>query len=175
MFSIIFNHVASIKSINLIYFRLTPKQLVQTMFYANINRRFLLKLPMYDIEHEIFSHYDEFTVKELGILSLGFFKTQTPIRNQELVKKLYGSVISEISNINSLNLAAFLKVFLQIELIKMNRKLNEYQFNYQGFENTSLVVLYLLFVLHYFGIYRFILFVLFVYQFQYFTYFTLMM
>lgn len=69
---------------------------------------------MYDIEHEICSSYDEFTVKELGILCLGFFKTQTPIRDQGLVKKLYDSVISEIANINSMNLAAFLKVFLQI-------------------------------------------------------------
>ncbi|XP_022161768.1 FAST kinase domain-containing protein 5, mitochondrial isoform X2 [Myzus persicae] len=91
--------------------RLTPKQLVQMMFYANTSRKFLPTLPMYDIEQEICSYYNDFNIKELGIVSLGFFKTQTPIRNRELVKNLYNSVIKEISNINSIELAAFLKIF----------------------------------------------------------------
>lgn len=81
------------------------------MFYANTSRKFLPILPMYEIEQEINSYYNDFNVKELGIVSLGFFKTQTPIRNQELIKKLYVSVINEIENINSIDLAAFLKVF----------------------------------------------------------------
>lgn len=80
------------------------------MFYANTSRKFLPTLPMYDIEQEICSYYNDFNIKELGIVSLGFFKTQTPIRNQELVKNLYNSVIKEIANINSIELAAFLKV-----------------------------------------------------------------
>jgi len=80
------------------------------MFYANTSRKFLPTLPMYDIEQEICSYYNDFNIKELGIVSLGFFKTQTPIRNQELVKNLYNSVIKEIANINSVELAAFLKV-----------------------------------------------------------------
>ncbi|XP_001948198.2 FAST kinase domain-containing protein 5, mitochondrial [Acyrthosiphon pisum] len=91
--------------------RLTPKQLVQMMFYANTSRKFLPTLPMYDIEQEICSYYNDFNIKELGIMSLGFFKTQTPIRNQELVKNLYNSVIKDIENINSIELAAFLKIF----------------------------------------------------------------
>lgn len=93
-------------------FRLTPKQLVQMMFYANTSRKFLPILPMYEIEQEISSYYNDFNIKELGIVSLGFFKTQTPIRNQELIKKLYSSVINEIENINSIDLASFLKVFI---------------------------------------------------------------
>jgi len=80
------------------------------MFYANTSRKFLPTLPMYDIEQEICSYYNDFSIKELGIVSLGFFKTQTPIRNQELVRNLYISVIKEIVNINSIELAAFLKV-----------------------------------------------------------------
>jgi len=80
------------------------------MFYANTSRKFLPTLPMYDIEQEICSYYNDFNIKELGIVALGFFKTQTPIRNQELVKNLYNSVIKEIVNINSIELAAFLKV-----------------------------------------------------------------
>ncbi|CAH1731970.1 unnamed protein product [Aphis gossypii] len=91
--------------------RLTPKQLVQMMFYANTSRKFLPTLPMYDIEQEICAYYNDFNINELGIVSLGFFKTQTPIRNQELVKNLYNSVIKEIENINSIELAAFLKIF----------------------------------------------------------------
>lgn len=89
---------------------MTPKQLVQMMFYANTSRKFLPTLPMYDIEQEICAYYNDFNINELGIVSLGFFKTQTPIRNQELVKNLYNSVIKEIANINSIELAAFLKV-----------------------------------------------------------------
>lgn len=90
---------------------MTPKQLVQTMFYANTNRKFFPTLPMYDIEQEICSYYNDFNIRELGIVSLGFFKTQTPIRSQELVRNMYKSVINEIHNINSIELAAFLKVF----------------------------------------------------------------
>jgi len=86
------------------------------MFYANTSRKFLPTLPMYDIEQEICSYYNDFNIKELGIVSLGFFKTQTPIRNQQLVKNLYNSVIKEIVHINSIELAAFLKV-LQNSLI----------------------------------------------------------
>lgn len=81
------------------------------MFYANTSRKFLPTLPMYDIEQELCSYYNDFSIKELGIIALGFFKSQTPIRNQELVKNLYISVINNITNINSLELAAFLKVF----------------------------------------------------------------
>lgn len=81
------------------------------MFYANTSRKFSPSIPMYDIEQEMCTYYNDFNVKELGIISLGFFKTETPIRNQELVKNLYISVINNISNINSIDLAAFLKVF----------------------------------------------------------------
>lgn len=81
------------------------------MFYANTSRKFLPTLPMYDIEQEICSYYNDFNIKELAIVSLGFFKTQTPIRNQELVRNMYHSVINEISNIPSIEMAAFLKVF----------------------------------------------------------------
>lgn len=66
---------------------------------------------MYDIEQEICSYYNDFNIKELGIVALGFFKTQTPIRNQELVQKLYSSVTNDIDKIKSVELAAFLKVF----------------------------------------------------------------
>jgi len=65
---------------------------------------------MYDIEQAILSVYDEFTIRELGIVSLGFFKTQTPIRSQELVHSLYKSLLNELLNIRSIELAAFLKV-----------------------------------------------------------------
>lgn len=73
---------------------------------------------MYDIEQEIFSCYNDFNIKELCIVSLGFFKTQTPIRNQEIVRNLYNSVIGEISNISSMELAAFLKVTFWKKKIK---------------------------------------------------------
>ncbi|XP_050533494.1 uncharacterized protein LOC126901202 [Daktulosphaira vitifoliae] len=91
--------------------RLTPKQLVQMMFYANTSRKFTQSLPMFDIEHELNSYFDDFTIKELGIIALGFFKTQTPIRNLELIDKIYSAVLSNFNNINSIELAAFLKIF----------------------------------------------------------------
>lgn len=67
---------------------------------------------MYDIEQHICSYYNEFNIKELGIVSLGFFKTQAPIKSQELINNLYTSVIDQITNIDSYELAAFLKVFI---------------------------------------------------------------
>lgn len=84
------------------------------MFYANTSRKFIPSLPMFDIEHELNLYFDEFTIKELGIIALGFFKTQTPIRNLELIDKIYTAVLSNINNINSIELAAFLKVSLSL-------------------------------------------------------------
>lgn len=100
-------------------FRLTPKQLVQMMFYANTSRKFSPTISMFDIEQEICSYYNDFNIKELGIVALGFFKTQTPIRNQELVSKLYNSVTNDIDKIKSVELAAFLKVFKHFKIMNI--------------------------------------------------------
>lgn len=72
---------------------------------------------MYDIEQELLLYYNDFNIKELGIAALCFFKTNMTIRNQDLVKKLYTSVINEITNITSSELSSFLKVLVQFIIL----------------------------------------------------------
>ncbi|VVC42713.1 RAP domain [Cinara cedri] len=92
--------------------RLTPNQLIQMIFYANYARKFSHKLPMYEIEQEVSSYYNDFNIKELSLVALCFFKTEMTIRNQELVKQMYNSVINEITNIEVVQLTTFLKIFI---------------------------------------------------------------
>lgn len=72
---------------------------------------------MYDIEQELFLYYNDFNIQELSIVALCFFKTNMPIRNQDLVKKLYTSVINEITTITSNELSSFLKVLDQFIIL----------------------------------------------------------
>lgn len=113
----------TIRSYKLIGFRLTPKQLIQMIFYANTANKFLYKFPVYDIEQEVCSYYNDFSIKELSIVALCFFKAQKPIRYQGLIKQMYTSVINDITNIHNKELTSFLKVLYQFIIVKI---LNQY-------------------------------------------------
>ncbi|CAG4964786.1 unnamed protein product [Parnassius apollo] len=87
---------------------LTPAQLVTTMFFIGVQR----KSPKYvhNLEVCITEHFDKFTIDELAIISMGFFKSKTPIRNMELVANLANKIIDHSSSIHEISLAALLKI-----------------------------------------------------------------
>ncbi|XP_037827399.1 FAST kinase domain-containing protein 5, mitochondrial [Lucilia sericata] len=88
--------------------KMPPNQLVQTMFLCNIMRRSVFD--MFDFEVNLAKCANEMTMAELGVMSMGFFKTQTPIRNQELLKYFYQRLMDELHTVDDITFVSILKV-----------------------------------------------------------------
>lgn len=90
--------------------RLTASQLVQCMFYINIRRKFPPHISVYDFEYSLQNCLDQLTLDDLGILAMGFFKSEKPIRSQTLLTELMRRIIDSVDTIHEITLAALLKV-----------------------------------------------------------------
>ncbi|KAG5684956.1 hypothetical protein PVAND_014162 [Polypedilum vanderplanki] len=88
---------------------LPPRILVEMMFYQSVIRH--KDVPMFDVEVRLNQVIDDLTVDEIGIVCLSFFKTETKIRDQNILIKIYKRVIEEISEIKEITLVNFLKTF----------------------------------------------------------------
>lgn len=87
---------------------LTPEQLVQTMFFVGVQR----KSPhdIHNLEVFISKNFSKFSVDEIAIMSMGFFKSRIPIRSVELVKQIIEKIMENPKNIHEVSLAALLKI-----------------------------------------------------------------
>ncbi|XP_054728329.1 FAST kinase domain-containing protein 5, mitochondrial [Anastrepha obliqua] len=88
--------------------RMQPEQMVQAMFYCNILRRAVFE--MFEFEVNLARCADTMSLQELGVMSMGFFKTKTPIRNPKLLDHLYTRLMSETQTVDDITLVAILKV-----------------------------------------------------------------
>ncbi|KAH8409234.1 hypothetical protein KR009_011022 [Drosophila setifemur] len=88
--------------------KLPPEQLVQAMFLCNLLRRPVFE--MFDFELNLARCFDQMTLAELGVMAMGFFKTQTQIRNPELLAKIYERLGNELDSVEDIPLVALLKV-----------------------------------------------------------------
>uniref|UniRef100_W8BT31 FAST kinase domain-containing protein 5 n=1 Tax=Ceratitis capitata TaxID=7213 RepID=W8BT31_CERCA len=88
--------------------RMSPEHLVQAMFYCNVLRRSVFE--MFDFEVNLARHIDNMSLQELGVMAMGFFKTQTPIRNPELLDHLFKRLIANIETVEDITLVSILKV-----------------------------------------------------------------
>lgn len=88
--------------------KLPPEQLVQSMFLCNLLRRPVFE--MFDFEVNLAQSVDRMTLQELGVMAMGFFKTQTPIRNPELLQQLFTRLEAELDTVEDITLVALLKV-----------------------------------------------------------------
>ncbi|XP_046488900.1 FAST kinase domain-containing protein 5, mitochondrial [Neodiprion pinetum] len=87
--------------------KLTPTNLVQFMFYVQCCR--WRPGNMYNFEYHLESCVNELDLSELAVISMGFFKSQTPIRNAKLLMKIIQRVIKDIDMVNEICLSAFMK------------------------------------------------------------------
>lgn len=90
--------------------KLTASQLVQCMFYINIRRKFPSHISVYDFEYSLQNCLDQLTLDDLGILAMGFFKSEKPIRSQTLLSDLLRRIINSVDTIHEITLAALMKV-----------------------------------------------------------------
>ncbi|KAM8720716.1 hypothetical protein ACLKA7_006712 [Drosophila subpalustris] len=88
--------------------KLPPEQLVQSMFLCNLLRRPVFE--MFDFEWNLANCVQEMTLQELGVMAMGFFKTQTPIRNPELLQHIYTRLEAQLDSVEDITLVALLKV-----------------------------------------------------------------
>ncbi|KAI8035019.1 FAST kinase domain-containing protein 5, mitochondrial [Drosophila gunungcola] len=88
--------------------KLPPEQLVHSMFLCNLLRRPVFE--MFDFELNLARCVDQMTIGELGVMAMGFFKTQTPIRSPELLAQLYKRLANELDTVEDIALVALLKV-----------------------------------------------------------------
>ncbi|EDW00141.1 GH12705 [Drosophila grimshawi] len=88
--------------------KLPPEQLVQSMFLCNLLRRPIFE--MFDFEQNLAQCVQQMTLQELGVMAMGFFKTQTQIRNPDLLQQLYTRLEAQLDNVEDITLVAMLKV-----------------------------------------------------------------
>lgn len=102
--------------------QLTPGQLIQALFFIGVMRR--QPFDMHNLEVHLDNNFDKFTVDDLAIMSMGFFKSKTPIRSMELLSKIVDKTIENSHNINEVSLAALLKV-IRYSMRTANHKIYE--------------------------------------------------
>lgn len=88
--------------------KMTPSQLVQTMFMCNVLRRSTFS--SIDFEQNLIKTAKELSIDELGVMSMGFFKTQTPIHNKEFLTYLYQRLRQELDTVTDITFVSILKV-----------------------------------------------------------------
>lgn len=92
--------------------KLTPPQLVQTMFYLNLCRRSIEN--MIDFEINLERCLDKLSIDEISILCMGFFKTKTPIRDNKLLERIYLRLQNDLKLCSDITLVNILKVRFSI-------------------------------------------------------------
>lgn len=88
--------------------KLNLRNLVELMFYLNLSRK--ATASMFDIEVRFNHYFDELSIDEIGVICIGFFKTETRIHNSKLLEKIYRRTIDSIDDIKGITLVNILKV-----------------------------------------------------------------
>lgn len=87
--------------------RLTKQQLVHTFFYINITRK---RSVDFEFEYLLEKVIDELTADEMGIVAMGYFKTETKIKLLPIIEAMCRKIVQEHATIHEISLAAILKV-----------------------------------------------------------------
>lgn len=89
--------------------KLSPTQLVHVMFFCNVTRKSILG-EMIDFEMNMKKIVDQLTIDEISVMSMGFFKTKTPLRDVGFIEYIFKRLTSEISTIGDISLVSLLKI-----------------------------------------------------------------
>lgn len=89
--------------------KLTSSNLVQCMFYVNACRKMNPAISLFELEFLIERCLDDLSSDELAIVAMGFFKTQTKIRNPKICIRMMKIAADEANTISDITLAALVK------------------------------------------------------------------
>lgn len=84
--------------------------MVQTLFYMSCVRKLHPAISIRDYEHYVQKHITHFSIEEIGILALAFFKTKMSILNKKILMYMMHRVLEEIDSIHPITLTAITKV-----------------------------------------------------------------
>lgn len=87
--------------------KLAPHHLVQTMFYCN-----LLRSPIVDMigfEVNMVQSIGRMSIDEIAVMCMGFFKTQTPIKNPVLITEIYRRLIQDLKTVQDISFVNVVK------------------------------------------------------------------
>lgn len=87
--------------------RLSPSQLVQSMFYCNLLREPMVEI--FDFEHNLAKCIAQLSLDEIGVMCMGFFKTQTSIKSAALVQTIIERLLSEIGTVSDITCVNLMK------------------------------------------------------------------
>lgn len=87
-----------------------PTQLVQYLFYANLSRKLEPFIVMRDLEKRLTEVLQHVSIEELGVIAMGFFKTQTFLRNEKLIDAIISKTQENLEFVSDASLCAILKI-----------------------------------------------------------------
>lgn len=90
--------------------KLSPSQLIQTLFYMNTARKISPVTSMFEFEYMLEQYVDKLSLEELGVAATGFFKSKNRIKSSGLLMTIINRVIKDIDNIPDITLAAIVKL-----------------------------------------------------------------
>lgn len=85
-------------------------EVIQLLFFINLQREAPSRLVMTSIEEKLLTHIDTLTVQELSVAALGFFKTKFKMNNQQLLISIMQKLRSNLEHLDEPSLAALLKL-----------------------------------------------------------------
>ncbi|XP_045603392.1 FAST kinase domain-containing protein 5, mitochondrial [Procambarus clarkii] len=89
---------------------MAPAQLVQYLFYANLSRKLEPFIIKREIEKRLNEVLEQISVEELGVIAMGFFKTQTFLQSEELLKAIVKKTKENLEFVSDASLCAILKL-----------------------------------------------------------------
>lgn len=87
--------------------RLSKKFMLYQFFYLNISRRNTIP---FELEVALADLIDEYTVDELAIIAMGYFKTKTKVKLTKILNAMIQKVTDASDDVNEISLSAILKV-----------------------------------------------------------------
>lgn len=87
--------------------RLTPKELVEAMFYLGICRK--KGILMMEVETRFVEVFDSLDVNEIGIICLAFFKTESKIHTPGLLDLIYEKATKDVDQLQDITMVNIMK------------------------------------------------------------------
>lgn len=110
--------------------KLTPTQLVQYLFYVNLNRGFGI-IKKGQLELKIKDSLRHLSIEELGIVAMALFKANTNVQNIDLLNLIIDITINSLDFISDHSLGSILK------LLKISLPSNAHSTCYNVLENLN--------------------------------------
>ncbi|KAG7167652.1 FAST kinase domain-containing protein 5, mitochondrial-like isoform X2 [Homarus americanus] len=89
---------------------MAPAQLVQYLFYANLSRKLEPFIVKKEIEKRLTQVLQQISVEELGVIAMGFFKTQTFLKSEALIEAIIKKTEDNLECVSDATLCAILKL-----------------------------------------------------------------